>query len=92
MDAVARELVGRHVVSYLARLRGCNYQVPNHLVDLPLGTPDPVGSMVEFIDGDVAARRSDRAVLLDAGGSTSTPERAGASVGALNTGPEANTT
>jgi hypothetical protein len=42
VHAVARQLVGRHIVSDLPRLRGRRQQVSDQLVDLPLGSSDPL--------------------------------------------------
>lgn len=45
VHAVARELVGRHIVSDFPGVRGRRHKVPDQVVNLTLGPPDLVLSM-----------------------------------------------
>jgi len=57
-DTEVRQLVRRHVVRDVAVLRGLDQQPPDQLVDLPLRSPELIGSMHKFRDSRalVAAR------------------------------------
>src|SRR6266545_1962856 len=48
VHAVARGLVRRHIAADVARLRGRCQQVSDYLVDLPLGSPEPLVSMEQL--------------------------------------------
>lgn len=49
-DTEVRQLVRRHVVPDVAVLRGLDQQAPDQLVDLPLRSPELIGSMHELRD------------------------------------------
>jgi hypothetical protein len=52
------QLVGRQVVPNVAALRGLDQQAPDQLVDLPLRSPELIGSVHELLDpGALVAAR-----------------------------------
>lgn len=53
VDAVARELAGRHVVPDDAGVRGLRQEVPDHVVHPAFRQADPVSSMEELPDGAI---------------------------------------